>query len=570
MKDLPPDPLAKTDEAPSSNSLDLATKHEVEATIRKRKCIGDIDERKVTKKAKNSTIIDKARASVVKRGRTMKAKPATSASLHPKSTALDGAENILPHELSSLLLPDDREAEAHEEANTLGQIRDRSRSVGTGERAGCQPIEDSKPIERGKTDKPMTVKTATAIEQLSHLPKATAGNSQAQATAQPTRRRKKRRSIVQKSMGNEKRASIETRIESPARVEGARPEKTGKQPLEAPVQLVKSKGQLPGSEDIQTLKQLMETQQIQGDTNISIPKAKPKSRKKRKPIAQNRRPRKIPPKDTTTKAPQPLTVPEETSSGDIGKILIAAITQPTARARKPLANITNFTRISNSKEASRHLLEEHARAPNPPETQDSNPIKPKQKRSTSIPAFSLVQALPSSNLRGSRPAKAQTAPKSEERKKSLAGTLEFQTATSKVVKPMSADEGLEPRRPQSPNPASALFPSLNDEQDALSPLPPPEEASPKPQPPPKRRGRPRKNTPPDFPSTAQSLKPPSKKAKPSSSRRKQPANTIPVKIYRPIPPQDALSDSDDPLSLDALYPPKKAPNVVDRPSPSLA
>ena len=502
-------------------------------------------------------------ASVVKRGRTTKAKPATSASLHSKSTALDGAKDILPDDLSSLLLPDNREAEAHEEANSSGQIRDRSGSVGTGERAGRQLIEDSKSIERGKLDKPMSVKTTTVIEQLSRLPKATAGKSQAQATAPPTRRCKKRRSIVQQSTRNKKRASIETRIESPVRVEGAPPVKIGEQPLEAQVQLVEFKGQLPGSKDIQTLKQITETHQIQGDINTSIPKAKPKSRKKRKPIAQIRRPRKIPPKDTSAKAPKPFTAPEETSSGDIGKISIAAITQPTARARKPLANITNFTSISNSNEASRHPLEKHALTSNPPEAQDSNPIKPKQKRPTNIPAFSLVQALPSSNLRGSRPAKAQTAPKSEERKTSLAGTLEVQTATSKVVKPMSADEGLEPGRPQSPIPASALFPSLNYEQSAVSPLPPTEEALFQPQPPPKKRGRPRKDPLPDFPSTAQSLEPPLKKAKPSSSRRKKPANAIPVTIYRPIPPQDAPSDSDDPLSLDAFYPPKKTPNAVD-------
>ena len=569
---LPTEPLVKTDEAPGSNSSDLANKHEAEATSRKRKCMGDIDVRKGAKKAKNSTNIDKARANIVKRGRTMKAKPATSASLHSKSTALDGAKDISPDQLSSLLLPADTEAEAHEEANTFGQVRDRSRSVGTGERAGCQSTEDSKSIKRGKLDKPMSIKTTTAIEQLSHLPKATARNSQAQATAPPSRRRKKRTSVVQQSMANKKRASIETRIQSPIRVEDARPVEIGDQPLEAQVQLVESKGPLPGSKDIQTLKQITDTHQIQGVMNTSIPKAKPKSRKKRKPIAKIRRPRKPPPKDTTAKASKPFTAPEETSSGDIGEIPIAATTQPTARARKPLANLTNFTSISNSKEASRHPLEKHALTSNPPEAeaQDSNPIKPKQKCPTKIPASSLVQALPSSNLRGSRLAKAQTAPKSEERKTSLPGTLEVQTAISKVVKPMSADEGLKPRRPQSPIPASAMCPSQKYEQSAVSPLPVTDEASSQPQPPAKKRGRPRKNPLPGFTSTAQSREPPSKKAKPSSSRRKQPANTLPVRIYRPIHPQDAASDSDDPLSLDALYPPKKAPKAVDRPSPSPA
>lgn len=568
MQHLALDPLVEANRVADPLDPTSGKERNGGATSKKRKFAGDIDEPKISKKRKNASKVEKVKTGAAKRGRLTKAKPMTSADAHAKAKASGQSGAVLNVELCSSLAPEGRDTETIEEVPVLEQMQEKSGAFKNQSQAGGQTNDMSKSETQNRFENPSTTISLATIGKLPDITRGVSKEGKTLDNVKPVKKRRKRRSIVQHPQRTQKRVSIESKKELALHPADRRQNASTQESLEKQPQLSEAVAPSSRPNSIELEKQASDPVQIIGDLPTSIACAKSKPRKKRKPIAQTSRPRKTSKRDNVTKAHETQNAPKEIDLVDAARLLPSATSRPSQlmdQPRKPLANVTNIAKGSRTMKPKEDSIASRVQAEDVRGKNNQDAFQLRHKTPNELLAASLSQALPSSKNQKPRSAKVKPA---------LKPTVTAKPSTSKsVIKeaaptdqnseagnhPLVSDEA------RTPSPAPSISPPQPDYVQALEPAAPSDSNRDQP-PPAKKRGRPRKDPNSEPPATANHIQPPAKKAKASSSRRKPLTHNILTKQYPPIPSQIPGSDSDDPLSLDVPYPPKKARNPVDVPS----
>lgn len=530
----------------------------IEATTKKRKLAGVGDARRAAKRPKTVTNIKEEKSVPMKRGRLMKAKPATSAGTHFHTRASNQPENLLDDELCSLLSPKNGPIDPVDAVSGPPQVQDKSNGVAIQRKTGKAAIEDPKPTQRKRITKAGIAKIAPAVEQDLVEPKAAIEKTETRAIPVPKRRRKKRRSIGQDTRKRQRPPMVveENRL---LHLKMSEPTSPRNDMLEAPSGSLKLHETQSEKEANLVQENISELAEIDAGLPETMDKAKSKPRKKRKPIAQMSRPRKVPKKDGNANA-SVLSVLVEDVSDKADGATSAETTQARQRARKPLADVTNFTPGLKVEKVELRQSDDEAPLSRPLKRKGHITAEPKQSQIHRDPLLDMVSALPVHKAKASRPPESQSLSNLKSTPtvaaKSTADNSVREQAPVKVRKLKPAKSAPKPTKPPSLQPGPTTSRSIKVEQTVDQQVLAKEDSHDIPRPPVKTRGQPRQTP---GSETLPMTKSQPKKLKAPTRPRRQPANTIPVKTYRPIPSHDAGSDSDDPLSLSAPYPPKKAP-----------
>lgn len=542
-KDIPqphPVPLAEINESHDESGTEGEEVLEAGATKKKRKLGAGPTTDKPAKRAKKSTVEEKPRGATVRRGRPTKVKPATSAGKASGNTP----EAILEDELSSLLAQDVQAANVNAEDHILPKAQKKSSSAKT--QNGRMPVadQDVDTGKRRKAPKEKTAKTMPAAEEKLDGSAVAPKDGDNQVDNTPPKR-----SIGQQSMKTKKRPSIEAQTvpgsgPKGAEAASAREESVGVQAQ--PRDLEEKETPIDDhSADVHN-----ESATLVQDTLSP----RPKQRKKRKPIAQASKPRKLAKTDKpSSKATSAIASRPDTQTQVISNEQPITLKQSKNSERKPLANVTNVTKLSkpSNKDVS---IQEHP--------------GPKYRR----PYTGLSQ---------------------QDCDDDIAPKLNAAIPSTKILPPNSSQLYADVKQPMLEVPKAELSKTVQDHPKAsplvayptlphvvAHPLEPSElkqEHQDPPQPSKNRRGRPPKNLQPQpstldaepslsdlkhrkLPTTTEPSKPAANKSKADSRLRRLTMHIIANKQNRPLPTSapDSDSDSDDPLSLEAHYRSKKA------------
>lgn len=534
----------------------------IEATTKKRKLAGVGDGRTAAKRPKTVTDSQKEKSVPIKRSRLTKAKPATSAGMHSQMGASNQIRNVVDDELSSLLYHDDRPVDPIDAVSGPLQGQDKPNNVAIQRKAGKAAKEGFKPTQRKRTTKAGISKTAPAVEQNYIKPEAAIEKTETLASPVPKRRRKKRRSIGQDTRSR-KRPPVVAEEKRPLHLEMTEPTDPKNDIFEAPSGFLELDVTQSGKKANLVQENIHGLNKLDAGLSESMDKAKSKPRKKRKPIAQISRPRKASKKDGGANASILSVLSEEDVQDKANGAISAGTTQARERARKPLADVTNFAPGPKVEKVELRQSDDEAQLPRPLKRKGHITAEPKQNQVHKDPLPDMVPALPTHKTKASGPPESQSPSKVKstptEAAKSAADNSVREQAPVKVQKLKPAKSAPKPTKPPSLHLGPTLSPPIIIESTMNHPVAAKTDNRDFPRPLVKKRGRPRKTPGSDaLPMTrASKLQP--KKVKPPTGPRKESANTIPVASYRPILSQDPASDSDDPLSLSAPYPPKKAP-----------
>ncbi len=534
----------------------------IEATTKKRKLAGVGDGRTAAKRPKTVTDSQKEKNVPIKRSRLTKAKPATSAGMHSQTGASNQIRNVVDDELSSLLYHDDSPVDPIYAASGPLQGQDKPNNVAIQRKAGKAAKEGFKPTQRKRTTKAVISKTAPAVEQDYIKPEAPIEKTETLASPVPKRRRKKRRSIGQDTRSR-KRPPVVAEEERPLHLEITEPTNPKNDIFEAPSGFLELDVTQSGKKANLVQENIHGLNKIDAGLSESMDKAKSKPRKKRKPIAQISRPRKASKKDGGANE----SILSELSEGDVQDkadgAISAGTTQARERARKPLADVTNFTPGPKVEKVELRQSDDDASLSRPLKRKGHITAGPKQNQVYGDLLPDIVPALPIHKTKASRPPESQSLSKLKSTPtlaaKSAADNSVREQAPVKVRKLKPTKSAPKPKTPHPLQPGPIISPPIKIELTMNQPVAAKKDNYDLPQLPAKKRGRPRKTPGSDaLPMTRASKLQPNKVKSPTGPR-KQSADIIPVTSYRPILSQDPASDSDDPLSLNAPYPPKKAP-----------
>lgn len=531
-----------------------------EATSKKRKLAGNEDASRAAKRPKTQIKFVKDKSGPVRRGRPPKAKPAISAGIHSQTSGLNQSKNALDDELSLLLSSGAGPINAVDGIKESAQAQDKSKKVAIQPEAGKAVQDGSKAPRRKQSTKTKLLKTTFTVKQDSVESKAAFEKPETLASPMPTRRRKKRRSIGQNTRKT-KRLFTAAERKGPLHLRTIE----SKDPwniLEAPSKSLKLDETSDRKKEDLSPNSIREPGKLDAELPGSIKKANSKPRRKRKPIAQIPGSRRVPKKDANVKASVPLLSPKEKVQDETAEASNATTIQPRNQPRKPLADVTNLTPGPKPKKVD--LRQPDEETPTLIRLKDKGHItvEPKQNIVYKDPLADTLPAVPIHTIKASRPTESQSHPDLKSTSKEAAASATAGSAREqapiKVRKLKPAKSALNSTKPPSPYPGPAISPPIKIEPTLNQASLAIEDEHGLPRPPVKQRGRPRQNPDSDaLPMTRAKTQP--KKVKAHTRPHKQPANTIPVTIDRPIPSQDPGSDSDDPLSLSAPYPPMKAP-----------
>lgn len=487
----------------------------------------------------------------MKRGRLAKAEPATSAGTRSHMGISDQPRNLLDDELCSLLSPKDNKIDPVDAVSGPPQVQDKSNSVRIQRKTGKAAIENFKPTQRKRITKAGIAKTAPAVKQDLIGPEAAIDETETRAISVPKRRRKKRQSIGQDTRKRQRPPVVveENRL---LHLKMSEPTDLRNDMFEAPSGSLKLYEIQSEKEANLVQENFSELAEIDAELPEPMDKAKSKPRKKRKLIVQMSRPRKVPKKDGNAN-PSILSVLVEDVQDEADGAASAGTTQARHRARKPMADVTNFT--PGLKVEKREL-----RQSKPSKRKGHIAAEPKQNQTYRNPLLDMVPALPVRKTKALGPPESQSLSHLKSPPtvvaKSVVDNPVREEAPVKVRKLKPAKPAPKPTKPPSLQPGPTISRPIKVEHTMDQQVLAKEDNRGVPQPPVKKRGRPRKT--PDSETLPMTESQP-KRLKAPTRPRKQSAHTIPVKPYRPIPSHDPGSDSDDPLSLSAPYPPKKAP-----------
>ena len=528
------------------------------ATTKKRKATGDSDERQILKKPRTEMKVKNSAVSSLKRGRQANARSTANAGLSHEPKITDEFERTMDHGLNLLSIPESKPIEAMKEGGALEHAVEAPGSVAVNPRT-----ENLEHTDEAETEKLGKRKATTTTEKVSDSIKAVI-ESQTSATAAPVKKRKKRRSIGQQSTRTKKRPSIEDTVNPSPPSDDAGKIDVNNEPPEPKERTAEPEMDLKRLRDFEVHQEALDLNQAGGDVIAPTIQAKSKPRKKRKAIAQTSRPRKTLKKDKIAEALRTISVPRETDSTVIVDLPYAKITKSTGRPRKPLANVTNLSKSMKPKIANMNPKEKLTLAKDLLETHHPIELKSGIEHPDQLPIAGLSQVSSSVEIKKPREAKAKSTLTSKSTRVNPS-----ETAVKNPALPRKQDSELEngnadATKAASPLPEPTLSQPRANTLESTRPTPSikKDQLAP-PQPTTKKRGRPRKTPVPNLKAIANSPKHSRKEVKIPPTRRKQPANSIPITIYRPISSHEAAYDSDDPLSLDVPYPPKKAPNAVD-------
>jgi len=538
----------------------LGERQGAEATTKKRKLAGVEDARRAAKRPKTVTNIQKEKSVPVKRGRLTKAKLATSAGMHSHTGASNQPKNVLDDELSSLLSPDNRPIDPIDAVSGPAHVQDKSNNVAIQRKAGKAAKEGFKPTQRKRTTKAGLGKTAPAVEEDFIEPRAAIEKTETLASPVPKRRRRKRRSIGQDTR-RRKRPPMAAEEKRSFYLEMMEPTDPKNDIFEAPSGSLELDVTQSEKKANPVQENIHELGKIDAGLPESMDKAKSKPRKKRKPIAQMSRPRKASKKGGNANA-SILSVLEEDVQDKADGAISAGTTQARERARKPLADVTNLTPGAKIEKVELRQSDDEAPFSRPLKRKGHITAEPKQNQVYRDPLPDRVPALLVHKTKASTPESQSLSnlkSRPTESAKSAADNSVREQAPVKVQKLKPARSAPKPTKPPSLHPCPTIFPPIKTEPTMNQPVAAKKDNHDLPRPPVKKRGRPRKTRGSDALPLIRASKLQPKKVKPPTGPRKQSANTIPVTSYRPILSQDPASDSDDPLSLSAPYPPRKAP-----------
>ncbi|KAL8824445.1 MAG: hypothetical protein Q9191_005055, partial [Dirinaria sp. TL-2023a] len=489
----------------------------VESTTKKRKFAGDGIIGKGTKKPRLARDNGREETGTIKGGRATQHKPETGAYNSKAPVDAGPTENSIEKELS-VSVPEITVSCVTKEEFSKGQVNEEAIGAEESQENGqSRTDDDHRPGQRKRVTKPKAPRDPKAPKQMNHVPAISKETTEASAGAAPTKKRKKRRSIGQQSMKAKKRRSSESTKDLLPKMEISNSPPAGPEPPGLHAGIPQNRlGNSTPPVGIETASPQVDFNQATPNVALGAseypphvrvtqekkilrtePQTKAKPRKKRKPIAQVRRPKKPLRKDSTDAVPQTHAVTDKHKQVP-STLASISVTQPKGRPRKPLANVTNVTKDVKAKSSN----------PNSKEDAASRMIEPNCKtlKITQPPA---PPENPSTGL-------------SETRDKPVIGTPQDRHDESHPNAPPK------PRGRPRKQPQTAPPPSSNKK-----PLPKPQAPS----------------------------KPPKRATKPS---KPAPPASVPITVYRPDPPTTNDSDSDDPLSLSAHYPPKKkVPNAID-------
>lgn len=555
----PPEPLIEVNKN-DSGALGFGSgkSQGIEATTKKRKLDGVGEARRVVKKPKTTAEMQTEKSVPVKRGRPTKAKSATSAGSHSHTGVVDQSKNLLDDELCSLPSPDNRAIGPVHDVSDSQQAQDNSNGVAIQRKTGKAAKEDFKSTKRMRTIKAGIGKAASAVEEDFSEPRAVVETTEILANSVPKRRHKKRRSVGQYT---KKRKMLPVVAEESRllNLEVTEPTDPRDEMFEAPSGSLERHVTQSEKETKLTQCDIPELGKIGAGLPEPMNKAKTKPRKKRKPIAQTSRPRKVPKEAGNAKVSVPSAMLEDVQD-KADRAISAAKTQAKGQARKPLADVTNVTPSLKAKRLGMLQSEVEAPISRSLKWNGHDTAEPKQNQVYKDPLPDMFPASPIQKTKASNGPGSQSLPKSmsmpREAVSSAADTSAREKAVPKGQKPRLVRCAPKSTKPPSPCPGPAISPPIKVEEIMEQQVLAKEADYDVPQPLTKTRGRPRKTPGPDVISMTKSQP---KKLKAPTRPRKQPTKTIPAKTYRPIPFYDLGSESDDPLSLSAPYPPEKAP-----------
>lgn len=535
----------------------------IEAKTKKRKLDGVGEARRVVKKPKTTTDIQTEKSVPVKRGRPTKAKSATSAGSHSHTGVAAQSKNLLDDELCSLLSPENRAIGPIHDVGGPQQAQDNSNGVAIQRKTGKAAKEDFKSIKRKRIIKAGIGRAASAVEEDFLEPRAAVEKTEILVNSVPKRRRKKRRSVGQYTKKRKMPPVVaeESRL---LNLEMTEPTDPRDEMFEAPSRSPERHVTQSEKETELTQVDIPKLGKIGAGLPEPMDKAKSKPRKKRKPIAQTSKSRKVPKKAGNVGGSVPSVVSEENVQDKSDGATSATKPQVRGQARKPLADVTNVTPGPKAKQVALHEPDNEASLSRPLKWNGHVTTEPMQKQKQvykdPLPDDLPASAIQEQETKASGPPESQSLPKLTSMPRDAATSAADGSAQGdlllKTRKPTLAKRAPKSTKPPSPHPGPAMSPPIKLEETMEQQFLAKEADFDVPQPPIKTRGRPRKTPGPDATSMTKSQP---KKLKAPTRPRKEPAKSIPVKTSRPIPSYDLDSDSDDPLSLSAPYPPKKAP-----------
>ena len=357
-------PSTKPTDADDEDDLLASTVSEesgVGATTKKRKFAGDGKTGRGTKKPRMARDDGKEKTGVIKKGRTTQHKPATSGYNPETSQKVVQAKNVIEKELS-FNMP---------KVTAPNVIKDNILTYRVNEESGkieqSKTDDDHRPEHRNRVTKPKATRDPKPPKRTNPVPAVSVEATETLADVAPTKKRKKRRSIGQQSMRAKKRPSSETKKDMLPQMEESIPSALGiephklhaSMPKECPGNSAPSRGNEtapPVSSDQAPRNNALKISEGRSDIPVTHeestlrpkPQIKRKPRKKRKPIAQVRKPKKPLKKDNAEAATQKQ-ITADKHQPTCNKLATTSVNEAKGRPRKPLANVTNIVKDVKAK-----------------------------------------------------------------------------------------------------------------------------------------------------------------------------------------------------------------------------
>lgn len=340
-------------------------------TTKKRKFAGDGVIGKGTKKPRMARDNGKEKTGATKEAGAMRHKPVKSACNSKAPEKAKPTENSIEKELS-VSVPEITVPRVTKEKFSKSPVNEDAIGAEENQKNGQSRTDDHPgPEQRKRVTKPKAPRDSKASKQINHVQALSMETTAALADAAPIKKRKKRRSIGQQSMKAKKRPSSETtkdllpKIEmsnSPPPLAPPGPERPG---LHAGISENRPGNSPPVG--IETAPPLADFNQVppiaaldlsEGPPDIRVtqeenilqpePQTKRKPRKKRKPIAQIRKPKKPLKKDNSEAVAHTEVAPDKHKPAS-STLAAIPVTQPKGLLRKPLANVTNVIKDVKAK-----------------------------------------------------------------------------------------------------------------------------------------------------------------------------------------------------------------------------
>ena len=513
-------PLSKPTDIDGEDDLLASSetgKIEARASTNKRKFTDDGKILEGTKKAKIDKDNGKKNSKVARRGRPTQQKPATSAyDLKPPENFVPAKKHV-KKELSCSP-PANEDPSVSQEHFSTHQVNEEFLTKEKEDSGHSRADVDDLLNQRSLVTQSKAPKVTKISKQVDSIPSVAMDTAEASTRVAPTKRRKKRRSIGQQSMRANKRPSIEAKTNLlPGKPTATSPDPMKEPPgfHSIPEERLRNRTPLLENKMAQSLSRhdkappdltsglVKSLSEIQAPQEKRLarpePQIKQKPRKKRKPIAQVRKPKK--PIQRNGKAAVPTVEALTDKHKDTSSIKATATANPPQnRSRKPLANVTNVIKAPKAKLASKG--KDNAESI----SHSIKILKPDHPTGETKQAFAPPEPPPAEEretfnkqMNGIHKKRSKLPPKDGPPKKRGRPRKQPQTAPP----PLADADADHPAKPQ-----------------AVS----------------KPSKRPTKTSKPN-------------KRPPKIS--KLPPKSVPITVYRPAPTLDSDSDSDDPLSLGA-------------------